>query len=351
MKTINKIFLMLALICIAAMSSFAQDKAGTTSMQFLEVMPVARATAMGEAYAAVASGAEAIFYNPAGLAWADHQELSLTYVNWIFDAKLYDLSYAVPVGSLGVFGLQLQYVDYGDFDEAIAYGSSYFPGQTLPYLTGRTFRPYDILAGVSYAKKLTDRFSFGLTAKYAYESLYDKDFYSVDGSGTAYSGDANRGVMLFDAGFRYNTGYRTIQIGASAQNFGSDIKYTTTDGTYSYPAPLELRMGICGDLIGNNALLVQSSKNRFGLAFDVFLSNDATQQEHLGVEYEFEGIFALRAGYKFNYSTEGFVCGGGVRQTIGNMRLSVDYSFGAMDRMISDYTGNVHRISLGVGIQ
>jgi len=96
--------------------------------------------------------------------------------------------------------------------------------------------------------------------------------------------------------------------------------------------------------------LSEDNSNRLSMMFDLFLANDASQQEHLGLEYEFANTIALRVGYKFNYSTEGFTAGGGIHQNVGNIRLSFDYSFGAMDAMISQYAGNVHRISLGVGI-
>jgi len=356
MKTINKIFLLLAAISMVTAGALAQQKAGTTSMEFLKVMPCARATALGDAYSVVATGAEALFWNPAGLAWAENQQASLTYINWIFDSKLYDLAYAVPLGNYGSVGLQLQYVDYGNFDESISNGSAYYPGQSLPYLTGRMFKPYSYLAGLTYANKLTDKFSFGITAKYAYESLYDQSATGIqtDGNGNAvnsYSVDAKRGVVLFDAGFRYNTGFRTIQIAACTQNFGPDVKYSSQYQVTSYPAPLDFRLGIAGDLIGKNSLLIEDANNRLGLMFDLFLANDADQQEHIGLEYEFANMFSVRAGYKINYTTEGLTFGAGVHQTVGGVKLSVDYSYGAMDAMISDYAGNVHRISLGVEIQ
>ena len=356
MKTYKKIILLLVAISMVTASALAQQKAGTTSMQFLKVMPCARATALGDAYSVAATGAEALFWNPAGLAWTENQQASVTYVQWIFDSKLYDLAYAMPLGSYGSVGLQLQYVDYGNFDESIASGTAYFPGQSSPYLTGRTFKPYSYLAGITYAKKLTEKFSFGVTAKYAYESLYDQSGTAVqtDGNGTpvnSYSVDANRGVILFDAGFRYNTGFKTVQIAACTQNFGPDVQYTSAYQQTSYPAPLSFRLGIAGDVIGKNSLLMEDANNRLGVMFDLFLANDAEQQEHIGLEYEFANMFAVRAGYKISYTTEGLTFGAGVHQNIGGLRLAVDYSYGAMDAMISDYAGNVHRISLGVEIQ
>jgi hypothetical protein len=57
-----------ALFCTSASNA---QKVGSTSMQFLKVMPSARATALGEAYSVWATGAEAVFWNPAGLARLD----------------------------------------------------------------------------------------------------------------------------------------------------------------------------------------------------------------------------------------------------------------------------------------
>jgi hypothetical protein len=287
----------------------------------------------------------------------DNQEFSFSYVSWIFDAKLYDLAYALPLGNLGNVGFQVQYVDYGSFDETVASGIVFYPGQSLPYITGKTFKPYDFVVGLTYARKMTGKFSFGLTAKYAYESLYDQaqiksyEIGNLGEVGNIYTVDTKRGVYLFDAGFRYNTGFRTVQIAASVQNFGPDVKYKSNSQENAYPAPLSFRLGTAADLIGPNSLLSNIQNNRLGIMFDLFLANDADQQEHVGIEYEFANMFSIRAGYKFNYETEGFTCGGGVHHVLGNLKISVDYSYGAMGAMISDYTGNVHRISLGVGIQ
>jgi hypothetical protein len=71
----------------------------------------------------------------------------------------------------------------------------------------------------------------------------------------------------------------------------------------------------------------------------------------MGLEYEIANTFALRAGYKFNYPMEGFTCGGGVHQLIGHIKFSIDYSYGMLDPLIRDFTGNSQRISVGVGIQ
>ena len=146
--------------------------------------------------------------------------------------------------------------------------------------------------------------------------------------------------MLFDFGIHYNTGYRSVEIGASVQNFGANVTYAKE----SNPVPLLFRWGIAGNLIGKESLFGQDDVNRIGVAFDLFQPNDYAQQEHIGIEYEYAEIFSLRAGYKFNYDFEGLTLGGGIRQPLGAFTLSLDYSYSS----IGTYLGNAHRISLGV---
>ncbi len=342
MKNIRAWLWLVCAVCLIGSTALSQ-KVGSTSMQFLKVMPVARATALGDAYSVWASGADAVFWNPSGVASIVYPEMSSTYISWIFDTQQGALSYAAPLGSLGAFGLQLQYVDFGEIDEAI-WVPPYSDGASFPGLTGRTFRPYSYLAGITYARNLTDRFAFGLSAKYAHESLYnDKTITILTSSEAGKQVKTWANGFLFDFGIHFNTGYRTIQIGAAVQNFGADEKYALE----ASPAPLLFRWGVAADLLGKDALLAEDQDNRIGLAFDLFQPNDYDQQEHVGIEYEYAGILALRAGYKFNYDYEGLTVGGGVKHSFESILFSLDYSYGSK----GVYLGNVHRISLGARIQ
>jgi hypothetical protein len=322
-----------AALAVAGSSATAQ-KVGTTSMQFLKVMPTARGTAMGEAYSTVATGAEAVFWNPGGVARIQRSEFSVTYIDWIFDSQQGALSYAMTLGDLGAVGLQVQYVDYGVFDEALANPAR---------LTGRQFHPFTYLVGLSYARSLTDRFSTGVTVKFAHESLFDQGSVSyVSVQGLPETANTYTNGLLFDFGLVYNTGYRSVKIAAAVQNFGASLKYAKE----SSPAPLLFRLGIGADLFGANSLFGQLEGHRVSGAFDIFQPNDYTQQMHAGIEYEYAEVFAVRMGYKFNYDSEGFTIGGGVRQKLADLNLSFDYSYGSL----GEYLGQVHRISLGVGL-
>ncbi|MGH7597365.1 MAG: PorV/PorQ family protein [bacterium] len=325
-----------------ASASHAQ-KVGSTSMQFLKVMPSARATALGEAYAVWATGAEAVFWNPAGLARLDNMEFSTTYINWLFDAQQGALAYALAIRGFGAIGVQVQYVDFGEFEETTN-ERPYISDPDNPGLTGRTFKPFSYLVGISYARDLTDKFSVGLGMKYAHESLFDgQKVTAMVRQGVREEVDTWANGLLFDFGIRYNTGYRSIHIGSAVQNFGADVKYAKE----SNPVPLLFRFGIGTDVIGSNGLLHSGSENnRLSAAFDIFHPNDYAQQMHVGVEYEFASSFALRGGYKFNYDFDGLTLGAGVKHALEGVRLSADYSYGAM----GTYLGNVQRISLGIAL-
>ncbi len=338
MKSSYTFLLIMTATLLCAFVGSAQ-KVGSTSLQFLHVMPSARATALGDAYSVWASGADAVYWNPAGVALTTHQEFSSTYIKWIFDTRQGALSYAFPVENIGAFGIQLQYVDFGEFEET-SNAEPYIKNPEAPGMTGRTFHPFSYLVGITYARSLTERFSTGLSVKYARESLFDGTMVNALVSQNKYESVKTwANAMLFDFGMRYNTGYKSIQVGASAQNFGPDVEYAKEASA----APLLFRFGIAADLVGSDALLYSSSTQQIRAAYDLFQPNDYNQQAHFGVEYVYAQSFALRAGYKFNYDTEGLTLGAGIRQQVGTVNLSFDYSYGSM----GPYLDNVQRISLG----
>lgn len=344
----KRLFLAIALIGLGIHQSSAQ-KVATSSLQFLKVMPTARATAMGDAFSTLATGADAVFWNPAGVALAHNLEFTGTLSLWLFDSRQGALSFATPMGDWGSLGVQLQYVDYGSMQETsvdqLRFVGDPSAGNYNPGLTGRTFSPFSYVIGISYARQLTDKFAAGVTAKFVNESLWEGSTASVINPSTGQAEAVNTfaRLFLFDFGMQYNTGFRSICLGVSIQNFGQQVKF----GKEAYPAPLTFRIGAAADMIGQNALLAQSITNRFTIAYDLFQPNDYAQQMHLGGEYAFDETVFLRAGYKFNYDSDGFTAGIGVRQTIIGTRFAFDYSYGTM----GTYLPSVHRISVGAQLQ
>ncbi len=346
--------LILASLLIAAVAPTSAQKVGTTSLQFLKVMPNARATGMGEAFVTLANGSDAMFWNPAGLSLATTQEISTNMTIWLFDTKQSALSYAYPLGDVGTIGVQLQYVDFGEIEETrVDHLGRVWPGDGSVYynpgLTGRTFSPKSYLVGITYARNLTSKFSTGITIKYASENLWNDAEVVVNvpgqlpGSFTQESYKTNARLFLFDFGMKYMTGYHSLQLAAAVQNFGPQVQFAKE----YFPAPMIFRLGASADLMGPDALLSVNEKNRITASFDLIQPNDYLQQMNLGFEYTFSDMFSLRSGYKFNYDTDGITFGAGVAHELMNIPFTFDYSYGHM----GEYLVAVHRISLGVKLQ
>ncbi len=270
-KFIGRFLLLPVLVVLLGTSGLYAQKVGSTSMQFLKVLPSARAAGLGEAYSVWATGAEAIFWNPGGLAAIDNMELSSTYIDWLFDSQQGALSYALSIPGFGAVGVQVQYVDFGEFEET-SIERPYINDPDNPGLTGRTFRPFSFVVGLSYARYLTDRFSVGLGMKYAHESLYNGNKVTAMVRENQYEEvETWADGLLFDFGIRYNTGYRSVHLAAAVQNFGADVHYARE----SNPVPLMFRFGVGADLIGLNGLIATGRENdRLGAAVDLFHPND-----------------------------------------------------------------------------
>jgi hypothetical protein len=342
-EMIRKILLFALLL--GCSSIMLGQKVGTTSLQFLKVMPTARATALGDAYVSLATGSDAVFWNPGGLSIASGQELSTTLTLWLFDSKQSAISYSRSLGNFGSVGVQFQYIDFGEIEETRVDQLGLINNSGVleynPGLTGRTFSPKSYLIGISYARNLTNKFSSGFTVKYATEKLWDDaEVIVTNPAGIQENYSTGTKVLLFDFGMSYNTGYHTVKIGASVQNFGSQVRFAKEE----YPAPLMFRLGVSGNLMGQDALLSVDEKHRITAAFDLIQPNDYLQEMHAGVEYSFSEILLLRTGYKFNYDSDGLTLGAGIVEEMADCSLTFDYSFGDM----GPYLSNVHRLSLGV---
>jgi len=302
------------------------NKVGTTSFQFLKVIPDARSTAMGGAFTAAAANSEAVFSNPAALAKVQKYDLALSQVDWLLDMTQQSFSLAYSLRGLGTVGLHGIIVDMGEIaetrvdhlfrDEA---SGIYNPG-----LTGNKVSPAAQVFGISFARYVTDKFAFGITTKYVREDLVVAD----------------ASAMIFDAGFSYRTGLKSLELAAAIKHFGPEIKFRE-DGE-SYPLPQEFSIGISGYLMGpENAMLVNSSSNRLLVTYDMVEARDYGQQYNVGLEYSFNNMFFIRGGQKLNYDIEDLTLGFGLRV----LNIRVDYSYASF----GDSFSPVSRFSVGFG--
>lgn len=311
------------IICITATSLLGFEKVGTTSFQFLKVMTTARAYAMGGAYTSIANSSDAVFWNPAGITKLSNFGMTAGYADWFMDVGHYSFSAAYTMPDVGTFGAFALFSDIGTIEETTVANLGFVNGVYNPGLTGRSFSPSSMVIGLSYARDLNDRFTFGINVKYAREDLVYE----------------SAGVLIFDGGFIYNTGFRSIVIGASLRNFGPEVKFIDR----SYPLPQTLTLGISTKLFGGvEPLIANTGKHSFLIAYDMEQPRDYDQQHNVGGEYSFDDMLFIRGGYKFNGDQEGLSFGGGLLYN----GIKVDYGYSDF----GEYLDSVHRFSLGFAI-
>lgn len=325
----KKGILFLALLIGISQASFAQfNKAGRTAFQFLKIGNGARQVAMGEASIASVQDVNSIFWNPAAITGINGTEASFSYNNWIADINV--LSGAVGYNLEGVASFALNYIslDYGDIPEALTTSSS----GGLDTRTGNTFSGSDLSIGLGIAKRFTDKLSIGVNIKYMHEKLY------------TYSSS----LWGFDVGSFYDTGWRGIRLGMSAQNFSTQARFlhTKEETQQTFEIPLVFRLGVSMDILGGKDLFLGGDPEQHVITInaDAIHTNDYKERLHIGLEYKFYDMLFLRGGYRFNYEEGNLSLGAGIMYEFNSINIKFDYAY-----VSYDYLQSPHRFSLSLG--
>ncbi len=288
---------------------FGQAKVGTSGAKFLDIGISARAMGMGEAYSAIANDVSAIYYNPAGLTQLFSREAMFTHIDYPADVKFDFAGIAFPVEQIsGVIGIGFYSLNTGDIN-LTTYAN--------PTGTGETFQALDYAASLTYARGLTEHFSLGLTFKYIDER---------------FDNETARGWAA-DIGTLYDTGYRGFKIAISIVNFGPDMKMIQQ----GYPLPINFKFG-------SSFNLVESPDHLAVFALEGAHPSDNLEQYNAGLEYWYLDKFSIRAGNRFNYDSDGFTAGGGLKWPLGEAsEVRVDYSYQDFG-----FLREVHRFTMAV---
>lgn len=315
-----------------------QDKRAQTGMKFLATSIDARSAALGNAVTAVDGMYASLFYNPAGLAAQQNfVTAGASQVQFIadIDYNIAGMSFAPRGGRYGVIGISLLHVDYGAMQETIRANND------DGFVDLGTFSPSAYSIGVGYARALTDRFSIGGHVKYASLDLGSPvDERGGDGSLTRV--DAKEGVLAYDFGMLYKTGFRSLNFAVTARNFSPEVTFVEE----SFELPLELRIGFAMDLVDLTSL--DQNMHSLLLVVDTNKPRDFTEQINLGAEYGFMNTLFLRAGYTQPADEQGVSLGVGVQQSVRGVGFGADYAY--TDFGVFNQFGKVHRLSLRFSI-
>ncbi len=292
------------------------QRKGTSAAQFLKIGVGARAEGMGQAFVAIANDATALFWNPAGLTQFDKDQIYFNHTEWLVDTYIENAGIVYHFDSFNTIGLMISYLHMEDMMETTVF---------QPFGTGRYFTFSDAMFGLSYSRKMTDQFSFGITLKYMQETIAEVNIKSV----------------LFDLGTLYWTGFEKTRFAVSLTNFSSDFvpsgsfkqknlnnEFIEYSDFQSFAPPTMFRFGIANDFIDND-------QHKLTLSVQLNHPNDNHENINLGTEYWWQKFIALRAGYKTAQIEEDFSLGFGIRQKLSFSNLRFDYAYTNFGRLDS----------------
>ena len=293
--------------------SLGEERSGTSALTFLKIGVGARAAGLGGAYTATATDAFALYHNPAGIAFNDKDYFGFAYREWVVDFKHSFFGITHHLDDNNVIGAYLISLGTDSFEMTDEYH---------PTGNGEMFDYSDIAIGLTYAIRLTEYFSFGMSIKYAQENLDDLKM---------------RGALI-DLGTLYQTDFYDTRFAISMSNFGGRVrpggtfKYTTGSGEIidksyqSFSPPTVFRISAAFDPIN-------SGNNRVTWVTQLNHPTDNAENIAVGAEYGYQGFFFLRGGYLLNSTVENFSIGAGLKFDIDRFTGSFDFAYTDMKEL------------------
>lgn len=281
----------LALTLLAAGTAFGLLGPSATGFTFMKIGVGARPVGMGGAYTAVADDANALFWNPAGLALDPAYGGSVTVMKLLQSVSYASAGLVAPIGRRLAVGCAGGFLSASDIrrDEL---------GQELG-----TFGLSDLAVGPGVAWQPLTGLGFGLGARYVYSRIdsFRASTFSVDGG------------AIYEP-------VKYITVGASLLHLGPPRRFISE---WEYP-PVNLRAGVAGKIpLAGNRLILSSDLSLYpdygpvlsaGAELSVPLTGSAAGQtlfargghqsgSHLGT---WSG-FSLGLGYEYRLTQDIFL--------------------------------------------
>jgi len=311
---------------------FSQVVIGKYAGEFMAIGVGGRPLGMGGAYTALANDVTAGYYNPAGLIRLNYPQISLMHderfgnlVNYDFAAVAipygHDMSFGLSVMRLGVDGIpdtrKALYDANGD-------GVLDIKDDKLDYSKISEFSNQDWAFYLTFAKRYTDRLSFGANVKFITRKL----------------AESNATGVGFDLGAVYQP-MDNLFLGANIQDITTTVVAWSTGRTELVTPTLKVGAAYQIELLGGKIspaldFDIRFENRRYASQFN---AGPVSFDPHVGFEYNFRDLFAVRAGYN---DVKQFTVGAGVKLP----KLNIDYSFARFNMSETDRLPDTHRISL-----
>lgn len=337
----------------------------TTAMPMLNIGPDARSGGMANVGVGLSPDANAIFWNPAKLAFVGQGNTygGISYTPWLRrlvpDVELMFANVAAGVGERGGIGASLRYFSLGEITFRNEQGEEQ-----------GTYRPYEMSLDVAYALKLSDHFSGGVSLRYALSDLAQGQV--VGGQLTKVGQTVATDVSMFYQGdeFSMPDGQRGQWVGGlTLSNIGAKIKYSESGAADFIPTNMRAGAGFnwtldkynrvsfltdvnkllvptqpTRDLLdvdndGDRTEIIAGKDDNVGVIEGIIQSWDPSAKPdgfkelmrefmvNVGTEYWYNEQFAVRAGYQHEDVTKGnrrfFTMGFGIRYNL----IGLDFAY------------------------
>ena len=265
---------------------------GQSAFTFLKVGQSPRAVGMGEAFAAMPGDIDAIYYNPGGLGFLQGRHYTFTYTKWLVDSRFMTGAVAARFGS-NVVGLSVITAKPQDVEETTIFES---------LGTGRMISASDMAIGLTFARQMTDKVSWGIQGKLVREDLMLTSTNSYE----------------LDMGISAYTGYKSLRLAAAARNVGGQVEVEVRPFT----PPIYFNFGAAAEVFGT-----VDDPTYLTVSTETLFATDYGQRWHFGGELWINNALALRGGYKVNYDIEDYSLGVGLKHAFGDREIRVDVSY------------------------
>jgi len=242
------------LILSQAESNDLQLNTITTALPFMAITPDSRAGGMGEAGTALSPSSTSVYWNTAGLSFAEkNSELSLSYTPWLRqltnDMHLSYLSGYLRVNKKHAIGGALRFFSLGEITFTDASGNVL-----------RNDKPSEFEVTGAYAFKLSDKFSIGVNGKFAYSNLTGGLTVAGVMTKPGKVGAADLSMTYFNDRVKIGRNNATYTFATTINNIGNKVAYSVLAKRDFIPMNLK---------IGNTLTLKYDSYNTITYALDI----------------------------------------------------------------------------------
>ncbi|MDX2129009.1 MAG: PorV/PorQ family protein [Chloroherpetonaceae bacterium] len=298
------------------------QRVGISGFQFLKIPVSARSAALGETGITVINDATSIYVNPALAVEGNALDMSFTYATWFAELSHASASGIYKLGENDAIGVGFIALTSPDMDVTTVVN---------PDGTGEKFAYGDFVGSLTYSRRMTEQFSFGVTAKFVQQSI----------------GSVSLSAALFDLGVCYRLDIMGIRLAAALQNFGGTSRSMGSANVFGVGEVSEF-IGVNPPSLfrlGISAVPISDEMQSLAIYTQINSPNDNATTLGLGVEYLWNNLLALRAGYTFGKDEQTIPDFGlGLRSDLSFGKFQLDYAFVNFQTL-----GATHRFTLSFG--